>query len=63
MTYTRYYDGDMPTKQYSDTLQKVYNEPDFYLSILEENKVNLKSLLAYERIKGSCLKELSDAAE
>lgn len=23
-TFSRYYDGDMPTKQYSETLQKIY---------------------------------------
>lgn len=48
MTFTRYCDGDMPTKQYSDVLQKIYDEPAFYLSILEENKERLKSI-AYEK--------------
>ncbi|MTI86110.1 MAG: DUF4065 domain-containing protein [Firmicutes bacterium] len=51
MTFTRYYDGDMPTKQYSDVLQKIYDEPAFYLSLLEENKGNLKSQTAYEKSK------------
>lgn len=55
MTFSRYCEGDMPTKQYSDTLQRVYNEPEFYLSILEENKGNLKSLAAYEKSKRSTL--------
>lgn len=26
-TFSRYYDGDMPTKQYSDILVRIYNEP------------------------------------
>lgn len=55
MTFSRYCEGDMPTKQYSDTLQRIYSEPEFYLSILEENKGNLKSLTAYEKSKRSTL--------
>lgn len=50
-TFSRYYDGNMPTKQYSDTLQKIYDEPDFYLSILESNKEKLKSQSTYEKSK------------
>ncbi|NLV16141.1 MAG: DUF4065 domain-containing protein [Syntrophomonadaceae bacterium] len=51
MTFTRYCDGDMPTKQYSDMLQKIYGDPAFYLSFLEENKGNLRSQIAYEKSK------------
>ena len=51
MTFTRYFDGDMPTKQYSEMLERVYNEPSYYESILEKNKGNLKSLSAYEKSK------------
>lgn len=51
MTFTRYYEGDMPTKQYSDVLQRIYDDPAFYLSKLEENKGNLKSQTAYEKSK------------
>lgn len=51
MTFTRYCDGDMPTKQYSDVLQRIYDDPEFYLSLLEKNKGNLKSLHAYEKSK------------
>lgn len=51
MTFTRYCDGDMPTKQYSDVLQGLYEDPSFYLSLLEENKGNLKSQIAYEKSK------------
>ncbi|UNC91299.1 type II TA system antitoxin MqsA family protein [Candidatus Contubernalis alkaliaceticus] len=58
MTFSRYYEGDMPTKQYSDTLQKIYNEPEFYMSLLEENKGNLKSLTAYEKSKRATLEIL-----
>jgi uncharacterized phage-associated protein len=48
----------MPTKQYSDTLQKIYNEPGFYLTMLEENKANLKSQMAYEKSKRATLELL-----
>lgn len=41
----------MPTKQYSGVLQRIYDEPAFYLSLLEENKGNLKSQIAYEKSK------------
>jgi len=50
-TFTRYYDGDMPTKQYSVILQKIYEDPNYYLSILEANKEKLKSRSAYEKSK------------
>lgn len=51
MTFSRYCDGDMPSKQYSDILQRIYNDPAFYDSILENNKDNLKSPSAYEKSK------------
>jgi len=50
-TFTRYYDGDMPTKQYSVILEKIYEDPNYYLSILESNKEKLKSISAYEKSK------------
>jgi len=50
-TFSRYCEGDMPSKQYSDILQQIYDEPDFYCSLLEKNKDNLKSLTAYEKSK------------
>jgi putative zinc finger/helix-turn-helix YgiT family protein len=48
-TFSRYYDGDIPTKQYSDILVRIHNEPLFYSELLEANKGNLKSVLAYEK--------------
>lgn len=48
-TFSRYTDGDIPTKQYSDTLLRIYNDPAFYSELLEANKENLKSTLAYEK--------------
>ena len=37
-TFSRYCDGDVPTKQYSEILQKIYDEPKYYEQILEETK-------------------------
>ncbi len=51
MTFSRYCDGDMPTKQYSDVLQRIYDDPEYYRALLEENKDNLKSPLAYIKSK------------
>ena len=51
MTFSRYCEGDMPTKQYSDILQKIYDDPAYYKELLEKNKDNLKSLQAYEKSK------------
>lgn len=51
LTFSRYCDGDMPTKQYSDILERIYADPIYYLKLLEERKDNLKSSLAYEKSK------------
>lgn len=48
-TFSRYADGDMPTKQYSDILVRIYDDPAFYSELLEANKGNLKSTLAYKK--------------
>lgn len=37
-TLTRYLDGDIPTKQYSDTLKTILNDPKDMKKLLEENK-------------------------
>jgi putative zinc finger/helix-turn-helix YgiT family protein len=48
-TFSRYYEGDMPSQQYSSILQKIYYDPKYYLSVLENNKENLKSQSTYEK--------------
>ncbi len=50
-TFSRYYDGDMPAKQYSERLKQVLSDPAYYLSLLEIGKNNLKSGKAYEKSK------------
>ena len=54
MTYSRYFDGDMPTKQYSSILEKIYNDPNYFLSILEANKEQITQT-AYEKSKRATL--------
>ncbi|MGL5068826.1 MAG: type II toxin-antitoxin system antitoxin SocA domain-containing protein [Sarcina sp.] len=49
-TFSRYCDGDMPTNQYSVILEKVYNDPNYYLEILEENKDRV-TLKTYQKSK------------
>lgn len=58
-TFSRYADGDTPTKQYSDTLLRIYNDPAFYCELLEANKGNLKSTLAYEKSRRAAAALLS----
>lgn len=48
-TFSRYCDGDMPIKQYSEILTRVYKEPVYYAELLEAGKGNLKSQAAYEK--------------
>ncbi|KYH30939.1 hypothetical protein CLTEP_24610 [Clostridium tepidiprofundi DSM 19306] len=35
-TLSRYVDGDIPTRQYSDVLKRVKNDPEFMLELLEK---------------------------
>lgn len=48
-TFSRYCDGDMPTKQYSEILMKIYEDPLYYSHLLEVGKGNLKSKKTYEK--------------
>jgi len=62
-TFSRYCYGDIPTRQYSEILKKIYEEPGFYNQILEENKDNLKSETAYRKSKGTVDKLLRRFSE
>jgi len=59
-TFSRYYDGDLPTKQYSEVLQKIFDEPQYYNQILEENKGNLKTVATYKKSKKAVEELLSE---
>lgn len=50
-TFSRYCDGDIPTKQYSEELKRIYEDPQYYNEILEKNKANLNSGTAYTKSK------------
>lgn len=50
-TFSRYYEGDIPTKQYSKLLKGIYEDPHAYYEILEKNKNNLTSEKAYQKSK------------
>jgi uncharacterized phage-associated protein len=58
LTFTRYYDGYLPTKQYSDVLQKLYDNPLQYQTLLEEGK-NSISETALHKSKRAIQKLLS----
>lgn len=51
LTFSRYCDGNVPTKPYSNVLMRIYNEPKYYLEILEANKDKLKSKRTYEKTR------------
>ncbi|MEO1783455.1 type II toxin-antitoxin system antitoxin SocA domain-containing protein [Thermodesulfobium sp. 4217-1] len=51
MTFSRYCDGDMPTNQYSEILQRIYDDPAYYKELLDKNKDNLRSSHTYEKSK------------
>ena len=49
LTFTRYYEGYMPSRQYSEVLKRLYEEPSYYKDILETNKAILGSERTYEK--------------
>jgi len=51
-TLTRYLDGDIPTKQYSDMLKRILNDSNYMKEILDQNKGSITDL-AYRRIKNA----------
>ncbi len=57
-TLTRYLDGDIPTKPYSDMLIDILEDEEYFREILEENKGNITDI-AYKR-SSQALKETSN---
>lgn len=49
LTFTRYYEGYMPSRQYSEVLKRIYEEPAFYKELLEKNKEAIGSERSYEK--------------
>ena len=58
LTFTRYFDGYLPTKQYSDILQKLYDDPSGYRTLLEEGKNSINDV-AYRKSRHAIQKLLS----
>ncbi|OFI05058.1 hypothetical protein CLOACE_19320 [Clostridium acetireducens DSM 10703] len=54
-TLTRYLDGDIPTKQYSNILKKILNDSNYMKEILEKNKDNITDV-AYRHCSSALLK-------
>ncbi len=50
-TFSRYCEGDVPTKQYSNMLKRIYEDPAFYEQILEKNSRGTITDAAYRRSK------------
>ncbi len=48
-TLTRYLNGDVPTKQYSDVLKKILGDSNYMKEILEQNKDKITGV-AYRRV-------------
>ena len=57
-TLTRYLDGDIPTKQYSDVLKAILKDLNYMEERLEQNKSNITDL-AYRRCKSALKKNQS----
>jgi len=62
VTIKRYYDGFIPSREYSDILFKILNEEHFFIGLVEKNKDRLKDV-AYRKIisRYARLAEISDS--
>jgi uncharacterized phage-associated protein len=63
VTFSRYCEGYIPTKHYAETLQKLYDDPHYYLELLEANKEKLPSQRTYEKSKQTTEKLLGVTKE
>ena len=62
-TFTRYADGDIPTRQYSETLSRLFDDPEYYLRILEENKDRMASAQSYEKSHAAAMKLIENGLD
>ena len=72
-TFSRFCEGDVPSKQYSEILSKLYENPHYYSDLLEVGRKNLKSQAAYRKsrnavdsllgVSGSSRSEINVAAK
>ncbi|MDR1502135.1 MAG: DUF4065 domain-containing protein [Prevotella sp.] len=52
-TFSRYLDGGIPSKEYSDKLKRIFSDPAYYLDILEKGRDRLKSDNTYIKSKNA----------
>lgn len=57
LTYSRFMGGDVPSKKYSDMIINLYNDPQYFNKILEENKSNIENV-TYKKCKSEINKLL-----
>lgn len=60
LTFTRYYDGYIPTKQYSDILIKIYDDPIEFSELMENNISRLDSPSTIEKSRKAIQKLLCE---
>ena len=58
LTFTRYCDGYLPSKQYSDILKKLYDDPQHFRLVLEQGKRSINGL-AYKKCNTALQKLLA----
>ncbi len=63
MTFSRYCEGYIPTKEYSDKLREIYEKPEYFLSVLENSKDEIISKEIKEKSKNKIQKLLSTEGE
>lgn len=60
-TFSRFWDGKLPSKQYSEELKRILSEPEYYLSLLERNKDALDNKAAFEKSLAATNKLIADS--
>ena len=58
-SFTRYYNGDNPTKPYSDELKRVYDDPNYFLTLIETNLDKISSSKSLDKCKEATAKLIS----
>lgn len=59
-TLTRYLDGDIPSKPYSDTLLNILNDEEYFKEILEQNKDKITDLAYKKSLNALEFKEINN---
>ncbi len=62
LTFTRYYEGSIPSETYANILSEIYKSPSEYLKLLEKRK-DLISLNAYNKSKSTTLNLIKNNAD